>query len=49
MGIEKWRDIRDLLFSHFFLREFEPMTSASNYSSLLSDENINWFFGVGRD
>ena len=33
----------------FFLREFEHMTSASDYNSLLSDQDTNWFFGVGRD
>ena len=33
----------------FFFREFKPMASAPDDSSLSSDQGTNQFFGVGGD
>ena len=37
------------IFFFFFWREFQPMASALDNNSLLSDQDINQFFGVGGD
>ena len=44
LEINKWKT-----FFFFFFKEFQPIVSAPDDSSLSSDQDTNQFFGVGGD
>ena len=48
VGDALWVDLLYVFF-FFFVREFQPMASASNNNSLSSDQDTNHLFGVDRD